>query len=214
MSALPDIAELATLANQGAALVRGTQGPRTGRGWCLLALRGRLVEISSSGTTAALSAVAALVYEAQRRDEPTAWITTWQATFFPPDLEESGVDLGALPVVWSDEVRSAARAADELLRSGAFGLVVVDLGPHRNVPLPVQAQLSGLVKRHQSTLVFLSRKRREAASLGSLISLRCAGAKWRSAFNRFTWELDVLKDKRQGPGWRHEEVCHGPDGLC
>lgn len=214
MSALPNIVELASLAQRGAPLVPGHRGPRTGRGWCLPTLRGRLVEISSVGTTATLSAAAALVYEAQRRGEPTAWITAWQATFFPPDLEACGIDLGALPVVWNDEVRSAVRTADELLRSGAFGLVVIDLGPHRNVPLPVQARLSGLVKRYQSTLLFLTHKRREAGSLGSLISLRCAGAKWRSAFNRFTWELDVLKDKRQGPGWRHEEVCHGPDGLC
>jgi len=215
MSALPKIAALVTQANlDAAALVQGSRGPRTGRGWCLPPLSGRLVEISSSGSAASLSAVAALLYEAQRRGEPTAWITTWHTTFFPPDLEESGIDLRALPVVWSHEVRRGARAADELLRSGAFGLVVLDLGAHCDIPLAMQARLSGLVKRHHATLVFLTRKKRQAASLGSLVSMRCDGALRRSAFNRFTWELHVLKDKRQGPGWRHEEVCHGPDGLC
>lgn len=215
MSAFPDLSELAegTPMSRGA-LVRGHLGPRTGRGWCLPTLRGRLVEISSSGTTASLSAVAALVYEAQRRSEPVAWISTWETTFYPPDLQDSGIDLGALPVIASGDVRRGARAADELLRSGAFGLVVLDLGSQRDLSLPVQARLSGLVKKHRSTLVFLTRKRREAASLGSLISLRCDGCVSRRAFNRFTWQLDVLKDKRQGPGWRHEEVCHGPDGLC
>ncbi len=215
MSALPDLAALAIRgAPDTAALVRGNEGPRTGRGWCLPTLRGRLVELSSSGATASLSAVTALIYEAQRRGEPTAWITTWATFFYPPDLRQSGVDLAALPVVQSPNVRVGARAADELLRSGAFGLVVLDLGEQCNVPLPMQARLSGLVKKHAATLVLLTRKRRDAPSLGSLVSLRCDGAVHRSAFNRFTWELHVLKDKRQGPGWRHQEVCHGPDGLC
>ena len=215
MSALPDIEARATrVALESTALVRGYQGPRTGRGWCLPTLRGRLVEISNAATTPALSAVTVLVYEAQRRGEPVAWITTWRTSFYPPDLHESGIDLEALPVVWSDGVRAGTRAADELLRSGAFGLVVLDLGTQCDVPLPAQARLSGLVKKHRATLVLLTRKRREAPSLGSLVSLRCDGALLRSAFNRFTWELHVLKDKRQGPGWRHQEVCHGPDGLC
>lgn len=215
MGAAVDIAALAERAKlQPTAWVRDSAGLRAGRGWCLPALRGRLVEISSSGTSASLSAVTALLYEAQRRNEPVAWITTGSSTFFPPDLEESGIDLDAVPVVWGPDMVQGARAADELLRSGAFGVVVLDLGAQRDLPLAMQARLSGLVKHHRATLVFVTRKRRDAASLGSLVSLRCDGALRRSAFNRFTWELDVLKDKRQGPGWRHEEVCHGPDGLC
>ncbi|UCE02223.1 MAG: recombinase A [Candidatus Latescibacterota bacterium] len=206
--------DIRPLLNQHRSIQRGDAGPSTGRGWCLQTLRGRLVEISSAGTTPSLSAAAALLYEAQRRAEPAAWVTAWDATFFPPDLADSGIDLEALPVIRATAIQAGARAADELLRSGAFGLVVLDLGARANVPMPMQARFSGLVKKHQATLLFLTRKPCDAGSLGSLISLRCDGVVWRSSFNRFAWELHVLKDKCRGPGWRYAEVCHGPDGLC
>jgi len=68
-----------------------------------------------------------LLVEAQRRVESCAWITERLSTFFPPDAAENGVDLRQLAVVRLREARSLAPAAETLLRSGGFGLVVIDL---------------------------------------------------------------------------------------
>jgi recombination protein RecA len=101
-------------------------------------------------TTGAVS----LVVHAQRRGEPVAWVERAAVgALYPPDLADAGVDLDRLVVVRvPDQPRGAApstgkttrrdgrtprgrlggttsalRAAELLLRSGAFGLVVVDL---------------------------------------------------------------------------------------
>ena len=96
-------------------------------GWSLESLSGRLVEISASGETAALTATCDLVLQAQLKGEPSAWITLLDSSFFPPDAACSGIDLDALPVVRVPDPSAAARAADKLTRSGGFGLIVVDL---------------------------------------------------------------------------------------
>ncbi|HTM21966.1 MAG TPA: recombinase A, partial [Kofleriaceae bacterium] len=96
-------------------------------GWQLAALRGRLVEVSAAAGSAGLTAAVGMVLAAQREAEPVAWVTPPEHGFFPPDLGDSGVDLDALVVVRAPDLRASARAAEHLLRSGAFGLVVIDL---------------------------------------------------------------------------------------
>ena len=80
--------------------------------WGLTAMRGRLVEISGRGATAVLTTAASLVVEAQTAGEPVVWVTLAQATFFPPDLALSGVDLAALVVVRVADGTVAMRAAE------------------------------------------------------------------------------------------------------
>ena len=96
--------------------------------WSHSLLTGRLAELSSWGTGASLTLAFELVLQAQHGGEPVAWITTSPSTFFPPDVAHGGVDLDALPVVRVPDGQAAARAADKLVRSGAFGLVILDLG--------------------------------------------------------------------------------------
>src|SRR5262249_14329407 len=96
--------------------------------WTRPNLAGRIVELSADGASAALTAAAALVLDAQRRGETAAWVTSRASSFFPPDVAENGVDLEALPVVRVPEPTHVARAGERLLRSGAFDLVVIDLG--------------------------------------------------------------------------------------
>jgi hypothetical protein len=301
--------------------------------WSLEALTGRLVELSNAGTSVALTAVTSLLLEAQLRREPAAWVAIGDATFYPPDMAEAGCDLENLPVVRVGDARTAARAADLLLRSGGFRLVVLDgvgspyvrtravgtgrsrfypgygpaysqnadrqamdalgapsgqgRGPYGNVsgssnvrfsdggsfdprssgdrsrgsgrryvstdsrsrgfpgdapadgagarqsaassrgrfddpyhretsasiPPAAQTRLAGLTKRHQAVLVCITYKERGASSLGALVSLRGTGRVRKTAFDRFTWELEALKDKRRAPGWEHSGVCRGPTGL-
>ncbi len=181
--------------------------------WSLATFAGRFAEISSDAAGAPLTLTFRLVLEAQRKGEPVAWIGRRECPFFPPDVADAGVDLGALPVVWAPDALAAARAADLLLRSGAFGLVVVDLGARARLAIPAQTRLAGLAKRHDVALVFLTEKDGQRTSLGSLVSLRAYAVRVGRDAEHYRCEARALKDKRRGPGWRHTEVFRGPDGL-
>ncbi len=190
-----------------------TPGHEPGR-WNLDSLAGRFLEISSNGQTVAITAAASLILEAQHGGEPAAWIAVGNSTFFPPDFAECGIDLESLPVVRVPHALSASRAADQLLRSGGFGVIVLDLGSDIDMRIAVNARLAALAKKHRTVLVCLTQKEPAAPSLGPLVSLRVQGVMRRTGFNHFTWSLDILKDKLRGLGWNHAEVCRGPDGLC
>jgi len=218
----------------------------SGGRWRLDTVAGRLIELSAAGGGGALSLLTALVVEAQRAGEPVAWVSAGRTTFYPPDLADAGVDLGALPVVVVDELVAAAQVADELLRSGAFGLLVIDVGepsasgsrfevagsqmhpgadrgrghPRRSgridVPrlaLPIETRLAGLAQKHHVAVVFLTATSRTAPSVGTLVSLRGESRVERLDGGAFRVELQVVKDKERGPGWRHHETRRGPDGL-
>lgn len=212
--------------------------------WTLAGLSGRLVEVSGDSGSASLTIAMGLVREAQLLGEPAAWITLAGQSFFPPDAAAGGVDLAALAVVRLNHVRDLKRAADQLARSGAFGLLIVDLPEHASLPMAAQSRLLGLAQKHGVAVVFLTRKAVGAPSLGSLISLRAqtkarrvsggggaghdgddgssrGGGSGGSGADlgvegerRFVCEFDIVKDKRRAPGWRGSEVCHGPTGLC
>ena len=185
--------------------------PRTP--WSLAEVAGRLVEISSSTASAALTVAFTLVREAQQRGEPVGWVTSADNSFYPPDVARGGTDLAALVVVRLVRAESIARAGEKLLRSGGFGIVVLDLGA-ADVPTALQTRLTGLAHHHHTALVCLTEKNRAAFSLGSLVSLRAHAEKTRAGDNRFTCALRVLKDKRRGPTWNYEDLYAGPAGLC
>jgi recombination protein RecA len=181
--------------------------------WTLGELAGRLVEISGSRASAALTITFGLVREAQERGEPVGWVTSAKSFFYPPDAARGGTDLSALVVVRLAKVESISRAGEKLLRSGGFGVVVLDLGA-ADIPMPLQTRLTGLAHRHHTALVCLTEKSGAVFSLGSLVSLRAHAEKTRTADNRFTCALRVLKDKRRGPTWHYEDLYTGPAGLC
>ena len=180
--------------------------------WSLDALLGRFVELSGGPATAALTTAAQLIAEAQRRHELAAWVGNRDYTFYPPDFAAAGIDLDALPVVHAPEARKAARAADALIRSGGFALVILDLG-NVELPMPVQTRLVGLAKKHHTALVSLTRRDADVVPLGSLVSIRGETEKERAGFDAFTCTLHILKDKRHTPGRIHVEISHGTDGL-
>jgi recombination protein RecA len=185
--------------------------PRTP--WVLGEFAGRLVEISSSTAAAALTVTFTLIHEAQQRGEPVGWVTLAEKFFYPPDVARGGTDLAALVVIRLARAESIARAGEKLLRSGGFGVVVLDLGA-ADIPTPLQTRLTGLAHRHHTALICLTEKARAAFSLGSLVSLRAHAEKERTTDNRFACALRVLKDKRRGPTWNYEELYSGPAGLC
>lgn len=180
--------------------------------WSCAELAGRLCELSAGRATAALSVAFGLILEAQRAGEPVAWVSATASTFYPPDAAAGGVDLAALVVVRAKGAHSAGRAADVLLRSGAYGLVVLDLPMGAGLPNALQGRLVQLALKHDATVLCLTEKEPDKDSLGSLISLR-GQARRRRVENGFVCHVNVLKDKRRGPGWRQEDTCCGPDGL-
>ena len=181
--------------------------------WTLSEVAGRLVEISGSTASAALTLTFVLVREAQERGEPVGWVTMSETSFYPPDAAQNGTDLGTLVVVRLSHAESISRAGEKLLRSGGFGVVVLDLGA-ADIPMPLQTRLTGLAHRHHTALICLTKKERRAFSLGSLVSLRAHAERQRAENNRFACTLRVLKDKRRGPTWHYEELYTGPAGLC
>jgi len=179
--------------------------------FCRDQLSGRLVELSAVGAVATLTAAVGLVLDAQEQGDPVAWIALPPSTFYPPDLADSGVDLDALVVVRAPDVVAAVRAAERLLRSGAFGLVVLDLGAG-DVPMAHQGRLVTLAQQHDAAVVCLTEKATDAASLGSLVSLRAEALRQR-ADGGYACSVRAVKDKRRGPGWTHREVLRAPAGM-
>jgi len=179
------------------------------------ALRGRFVELSARGATATLTAAIGLVIEAQHEHEPVAWIMGPSGSFYPPDVADSGVDLAALVVVRVPDLAIAPRAAERLLRSGAFGLVVLDLGGGANVEIPMahQGRLVTLAQAHDAAVVCITEKTEDTGSIGSLVSLRAEATRSGMLGSGFEVSLRVLKDKRRGPGWTRAIKVRGPDGT-
>ena len=183
-------------------------------GWCLTTFAGRLTELSSTSAGASLTLTFRLVLEIQKRGEPMAWITKRKSTFFPPDVADFGIDLNAVPVIWSIDNISMAKTAEHLLRSGAFGLIVLDFGADAHLPQHAQSRLTGQARQHQTALICITEKEIHQPSLGSLVSLRAHTERKPQNPNRFFCHASVLKDKRCGPNWNYKEVYHGPDSLC
>jgi len=181
--------------------------------WSLAAIAGRFIEISTSANAASLTLAFGLVREAQKQGEPVGWVTSTGSFFYPPDAAHGGIDLAALVVIRVLHAGVIPTAGEKLLRSGGFGLIVLDLET-ADIPVPLQSRLTGLAQHHHAALVCLTEKESKTFSLGSLVSLRAHAERQRSSESRFACRLRVLKDKRRGPTWSHEEFCCGPAGLC
>lgn len=190
-------------------LTRETGSPR----WCFDALCGRLVQVEIDGRGASLSAVFELVLQAQERGEPTAWISATKTVFCPSDAADGGVDVGSLIVVRVRNVVSSLRAAERLLRSGAFGMVVLDLGPTPQVPAGALGKLVKLSQMHAAVVLGLTGSLHGRGSLGPMVSLRVRTFRTRSEAGIFQCGLEVVKDKRSGPNWGDEWTWSGPGGL-
>jgi recombination protein RecA len=177
-------------------------------------LSGRLTELSGEGNVANLTLACSIVLNVQQEGETAAWVTGKESSFYPPDAAQAGIDLSALAVVRCPDGRDIARVADRLARSGAFGLLILDLGIKGDISLPLQSHLAGLARKHDMAIVFLTEKTDDTPSLGSLVSLR--GKTWshRKADRQFLCSFKAVKDKRRAPGWISEGMYHGTPGLC
>lgn len=212
-----------------------------------LAGPGRLIEVSGGAGAARITTAVALVRRAQLEGETTAWIQPVGGPLFPPDLADSGVDLDALIVIHIPAERGSAgiaRAAELLLRSGGYGLCVLDLsareaserrgrapeGPppstpaHQDMPTKPcprglhggawQARLAGLARAHGSRVVLLTRGSERRDSLGPMIGLRLQPRRERRGPGLFAVRPDVLKHKGGPLPTPACELRRGPWGLA
>ena len=198
-------------------------------------LIGRLVEVQGIGAAGRTSWVAGLVARVQRLGEHAAWVQVRGGSLYPPDLAAAGIDLARLPVVRVPEAKDLLRAADVLLRSGGFGLCVVDCSqaeapspaagrrdaahpdaarPDAARPDAALGRLLGLCQKHAAALVLVrGEPEPEGAGLGSLVSLRLEVKRGRLTGPMAVLRIEVRKDKRRGPGRAVEERWQGPAGC-
>lgn len=204
-------------------------------------LAGRLIELSDPAQGpeplgASTSWAAARVAEAHRRGDTAAWILcaadeAKRGQPYPPDLAEQGVDLAALPIVCARDGAGVLQAADVLLRSGGFGLVIAEW-PH-GVERPSEGALGrllGLCQKHDAALLWLTdgshttngSHTTDGGRMGSLISLRLEVSRQpyqpdrgvdRLGAGLLRLKLSVRKDKRQGPGRTSQELRRTPQGI-
>jgi recombination protein RecA len=134
-----------------------------------------------------------------------------EGAFYPPALAAAGVDLNRLLVVPAAGAAGVARAADILLRSAAFGVVVI---PMVSLAATVWTRLASLTHRANALLIALggeaSDELRYFASLR--VRLRSERVRWSGASGLFCElagagaEATILKHKRAAPGRRAHVV--------
>jgi recombination protein RecA len=192
--------------------------------WCALPLagasparleldefQGRLSEWRIEGASAAYTMALRLVVQAQRVGEPAAWVTPPGHCFYPVDAYAGGIDLAALPIVRLAAPLQRLKAVDFLVRSGAFGLVVLDWGADAPPTDALLTRLVALCKHHGCALVCLNE---HPEGFGGLVSLRLHSTYRSVGSGRYLCTTTALKDKRRGAGWRLQETLNAPDGLC
>lgn len=181
---------------------------------------GRIVECSSStGASARTSTAVALLRHAQATGETAAWIQRANGPLFPPDLHEAGIDLDALVVVHIEGAQpriGQCKAAELLLRSGAFGMIVIDLENDATGNPAMTAWLGrmlGLARQHDSRVVLLTEKPTHADSLGTLVGLRVEPHRRCDARGGFFVEHHVIKNKSGGSLCVEAMPFRHPDGV-
>lgn len=189
---------------------------------------GRLVELCGAAQT---STAVAILAHVQREGETAAWIQPARGELYPPDLAAAGVDVEALIVIHVPEASQSnsmsgpagqCRTAELLLRSGGFGLIVLDFCRAEPTGSTAwQGRLLGLARQHEARVLILRREARE--SLGPLVGMRVASRVERvrgddppgfqPRTGQFEIQHEVLKNKSGGPLEPAAIRIRGPWGL-
>lgn len=162
--------------------------------------RARLVEVSGRHACARTTTAVSCVIQAQARGELVAWVQPKDGSLFPPDLDAAGVDLDCFIVVQVPRAAGSCapiRAAEWLARSGAFGLIVLDLTdaipPTSSANW--QGRLQGLVRRYDGLVLLLTANAQEDPSSGPLVGLRIEPKRGALHLDQFQVHTTILKNK-------------------
>ena len=195
---------------------------------------GELVGPASSGRSAV---AAATVAAATARGEVTAWLDAADA-FDPASAAAAGVDLGRLLWVRTRDAVETVRAAELVLETGGFTVVVLDLGSAvhaasrrdeawprppraaaRAAPTPggarkdaLRLRLARAVERAGAVALVLAERPWAGTLAGTMVALRRGEARWAGEHGGPRW-LDGLvlraQVERGGAGKRAHETEGG-----
>lgn len=177
--------------------------------------RARLIELATGPGAASVTAAVQIALLAQREGDPVAWLQLERAGLFPPDLAACGLDLAALAVVHVPRAEGAlglAKGAELVLRTGAFGAVVLDLtgaAPPRGEAW--LSRLGALAREHDCRVVLLGAAAQ--SSRGAMIALRLRAVRKRQRPGRFTLEAELLRRKAGLSASLPSPAVRGPEGL-
>lgn len=158
---------------------------------------GRVVELCGARSRGRLTVAAGFVRAAQAQGELAAWVQPEGAGLYPPDLAAAGVSLDELVVIHAPRdagPEAVARAAELLLRSGGFGVAVLDLCAARPRGEGWVVRLGGVARRHGARVVLLTSLDEGSASAGALVAVR-ATARRRFEAERVVLDVEVLRDR-------------------
>ena len=185
--------------------------------WSFSALSGRLLEVGSYGRrregSASLTMVAEVLHQAQTFGAATAWIRARDSLFLPADMAAFGLDLQALALLTASGPTVAARMADRLLHSGAFGAVVLDLPPDSRLTTAIASRLAALARHHRAVVILLAESERPERASTPMVSLRAETFARPLRSGLYQCGLRALRDKRGAPGWTTENKYRAPAGL-
>lgn len=162
--------------------------------------RAKLTELSGDNRCARTTMAVSALLDTQRNGEPSAWVQFRGAALYPPDLSHNGVDLSSLAVVMIEEKKGhfgLLKAAEILMRSRAFGLVIIDLGQSklRTTKVAWQGRLLALAREHHTAVILITDKSTGTGSLGPLVALRIEPRRARIGPGVFSVEPVLLKNK-------------------
>ena len=184
----------------------------------LAGLAGMVTEFSGWNQSACISLATPLIRECQAADKLCAWIvpegTEGASLFFPPDFRDAGIDCAELPIIWSEDAMDSFGIAEKLLRSGGFGMLVLDLSRNSRLRGQSLGRIHAVAQRSGSLVLCFTRKPRGRASLDPLVFFHLHVAVEKKGAD--TWEVfaHVLKDKRAVTGRSLRWVYEAPLGLC
>ena len=140
---------------------------------------GRLCEIAGSLSSGRTSLALALLAQATRAGEWTAFVDVANA-FDPSSAHAAGVALPHVLWVRPQDSRQAARACARLLELRGFALIALDLPPPRQLALPPAAwqRLARAAAASGTSLIVLSEQRLTGTSSSLVLETRCARAQW------------------------------------
>ncbi len=177
---------------------RESRGPSLAPSAFRLPPVGVLTELSWAPGAARTTLAALWTVRVQAQGQATAWVERCGGTLFPPDLATLGIDLAQLDALRLPDKAAAldlGRGTELLLRTGAYGLIVVDLtdadmeirrllGLTQDLrklraltqlwPMAMQSRLRALTRKHRTRLVLLTSTPATAMSLGVAVHLRIA----------------------------------------
>jgi recombination protein RecA len=193
-----------------------TQEPK--RSFDLTGLAGKVVEFSGWNQSACLSLTIPLILECQSGNKECAWILPSSehggSLFFPPDFAEAGIACSRIPIVRSKNAQDSFAIAEKLVRSGGFGLVVLDLTEGKRVRASTIGRINSMTQRFKTLALCLTRNPPGHPSLDPMISIHIHISVFAAPGRNCTVKATVQKDKTQAPGLNMKWLYETPIGLC